>query len=62
VRNVILKFLTTKNLGRLPQSAEFAVVMANTRLSTCLPAKVTEPLKEEVNLAISDLFTESKGE
>ncbi|KAH8768210.1 cytochrome P450 [Diaporthe sp. PMI_573] len=37
VRNVILKFLTTKNL-----------------------AKVTEPLKEEVNLAISDLFTESK--
>ncbi|KKY30710.1 putative cytochrome p450 monooxygenase [Diaporthe ampelina] len=39
VRNVILKFLTTKNL-----------------------AKVTEPLKDEVNLAISDLFTDSKGE
>ncbi|KAG8156812.1 hypothetical protein KVR01_013417 [Diaporthe batatas] len=39
VRNVILKFLTTKNL-----------------------AKVTEPLRDEVGLATSELFTESKGE
>jgi hypothetical protein len=71
VRNVILKFLTTKNLGKLPQIAQKARcvaeqlkyrIVANAGLSTLFLAKVTEPLKEEVNLAISDLFTESKGE
>jgi hypothetical protein len=71
VRNVILKFLTTKNLGKLPQIAQKPRcvaeqlkyrIVANARPSILFLAKVTEPVKEEVNLAISDLFTESKGE